>query len=152
MQEDMSTLHAMFADRDKILREITELPDGAEALTESEDQEIVGLLQQHVPAMETRVIGNAPLPPMTFHPIFVELIKHADKYTLTYEETAKGIKVKYTSEDPYVVMLVQEHAKLVSRFIRNGMEEIHKPYTLPKLADEGKTTPPLASQPGGDAR
>jgi hypothetical protein len=91
-----------------------------------------------VPAMEDRVLGNKPLPPMTFHPIFVELIKHSDEYTLTYEETAKGMKVKYSSDDPYVVMLVQEHAKLVSRFIKNGMEEIHTPYTLPKLDEETK--------------
>ncbi len=86
--------------------------------------------------MEERVLGNEPLPPMTFHPIFVALIKHADDYTLTYEETDKGMKVKYQSDDPYVVMLVQEHAKLVSRFIKNGMEEIHTPYQLPKFPKE----------------
>lgn len=118
-------------DRNKIKRTVKNLPDGAEAITESDDKTIAGLLQEHVPAMEDRVLENKPLPPMTFHPIFVELIKHADDYTLTYEETEKGIKVKYHSADPYVVMLVQEHAQLVSRFIKNGMEEIHAPYTLP---------------------
>lgn len=131
MQADMTTLHAMFGDRNKIKRTVKNLPDGAEAITESDDKTIAGLLQEHVPAMEDRVLENKPLPPMTFHPIFVELIKHADDYTLTYEETEKGIKVKYHSADPYVVMLVQEHAQLVSRFIKNGMEEIHAPYTLP---------------------
>jgi hypothetical protein len=133
MQSDMSTLHAMFADRDKITRTIKNLPDGAEAVTESDDEAIASLLKEHVPAMEDRVLGNKPLPPMTFHPIFVELIKHADDYTLTYAETEKGMKVTYQSDDPYVVMLVQEHAKLVSRFIKNGMEEIHTPYTLPEV-------------------
>ena len=139
MQGDMTTLHAMFADRDKIKRTITNLADGAEAVTESDDEAIANMLKEHVPAMEDRVLGNKPLPPMTFHPIFVELIKHADDYTLTYEETDKGMKVKYQSDDPYVVMLVQEHAKLVSRFIKNGMEEIHTPYTLPK-APKGTDT------------
>jgi hypothetical protein len=86
--------------------------------------------------MEDRVVGNKPLPPMTFHPIFVELIKHAEDYTLTYEETEKGVKVKYKANEPYVIMLVQEHAKLVSRFIKNGMEEIHTPYTLPTVSKE----------------
>ena len=123
----------MFADRDKITRTIKNLPDGAEAVTESDDEAIASLLKEHVPAMEDRVLGNKPLPPMTFHPIFVELIKHADDYTLTYAETEKGMKVTYQSDDPYVVMLVQEHAKLVSRFIKNGMEEIHTPYTLPEV-------------------
>jgi hypothetical protein len=36
------------------------------------------------------------------------------------------------------VKLVQEHAKLVSRFIKNGMQEIHKPYTLPKPTSKAK--------------
>ncbi len=139
MQGDMATLHAMFADRDKIKRTVTNLPDGAEAVTESDDNAIANMLKEHVPAMEDRVLGNQPLPPMTFHPIFVELIKHAGDYTLTYKETDKGMKVRYQSDDPYVVMLVQEHAQLVSRFIKNGMEEIHTPYTLPK-ASKGSST------------
>jgi len=133
MREDMTTLHAMFAGRDKITRLVNNFADGAEAITESDDAKTVSLLQEHVPAMEGRVLENDPLPPMTFHPIFVELIKHADDYTLIYDETEKGIRVKYIADDPYVVMLVQEHAKLVSRFIANGMQEIHKPYTLPEF-------------------
>ena len=144
MRGDMTTLHAMFADRDKITRTIKNLPDGAEATTESDDESIAALLKEHVPAMEERVVDNKPLPPMTFHPIFLELIKHAEDYTLTYEETEKGMKVKYHAETPYVVMLVQEHAKLVSRFIKNGMEELHKPYSLPSLEGEKKDDVPAA--------
>ena len=133
MRADMTTLHAMFAQREKINRTVTLLPGGAEAITESEDDQITALLKEHVPAMEGRVYEDNPLPPMTFHPVFVELIKHADDYTFTTEETARGIKVVYKADDPFVIMLVQEHAKLVSRFIANGMSEIHKPYAFPKL-------------------
>lgn len=134
MREDMTTLHAMFAARDKITRTVKMLENGAETTTESDDAKIAALLKEHVPAMEGRVHENKPLPPMTFHPIFVELIKHADDYTLTYKETEKGMKVTYEADDPFVVMLVQEHAKLVSRFVKKGMDEIHKPYTLPNVA------------------
>ena len=128
---DMTTIHAMFADQEKINRTVKLLPNGAEAITESDDIVIASLLQEHVPSMESRVLENNPLPPMTFHPVFVELIKHSEDYTLEYEDTEQGVKVTYHAEDPFVVMLVQEHAKLVSRFIKNGMSEIHKPYTLP---------------------
>jgi len=152
MRADMTTLHAMFANRDKIRRTITNLPDGAEAVTESDDGKIASMLQEHVPAMEDRITGNKPLPPMTFHPIFIELIKHSDDYTLTYEDTEKGMKVKYSSKDPYVVMLVQEHAKLVSRFIKNGMEEIHKPYKLPKLAKDSKESSAADSRPSDETK
>ncbi|TWT89368.1 DsrE family protein [Neorhodopirellula pilleata] len=136
MQSDMSTLHAMFADRHKIKRTVKMLPDGAVAVTESDDEMIAAMLKEHVPAMEDRVLGNKPLPPMTFHPVFVGLIQHADDYTLTHEETDKGVKVTYHSDNPYVIMLVQEHAKLVSRFIKNGMEEIHTPYELPEVSNK----------------
>ena len=133
---DMTTIHSMFDDRDKIRRTVKLLPDGAEALTESGDKDIVAFIQDHVPNMDSRVLGNEPLPPMTFHPVFVGLIKNAEKYTLDYEETDKGVKVTYQSDDPYVVMLVQEHAKLVSRFIKNGHDEIHSDYELPEFNEK----------------
>ncbi len=136
MRGDMMTLHALFNGRDKIKRTIKNLPNGVETLTESDDEKISSALQEHVPAMEGRVATNKPLPPMTFHPLFQELIKHASKVDFVYEDTDHGIKVTYTSDDPYVVMIIQEHAKLVSRFIQNGMEEIHKPYKIPSTNEE----------------
>lgn len=137
---DMMAIHSMFASRNRITRTVKEIPNGAEAITESGDPKIAKLIQAHVPAMENRIHEDNPLPPMTFHPIFVALRKHADDYNFEYENTKKGVKVTYTAEAPFFVMLVREHAKLVSRFLKNGMEEIHKPYKLPELAtisDEG---------------
>lgn len=133
MRSDMMTIHAMFDDRDAIRRTVTMLPDGAVSLTESDDEAIAARIKDHVPNMESRVLENQPLPPMTFHPVFQALIKHADAYSLDYEETEKGVKATYQSDDPYVVMLVQEHAKLVSRFIANGHDEIHADYELPEF-------------------
>ena len=134
MRQDMMTLHALFAARGKITRTVKMLPNGAETITESVDNRIAASLKEHVPAMESRVHDENPLPPMTFHPIFVELIKHADDYTLTYKETKNGITATYEADDPFVVMLVQEHAKIVSRFVKNGMIELHKPYRFPNVA------------------
>ncbi len=139
MREDMMTLHALFNGREKIRRSVKNLSNGAETLTESDDDEIATLLHKHVPAMEGRVLSNEPLPPMRFHPLFQELIKKAEKVAFDYEETDHGIKVVYTSDDPYVVLLIQEHAKLVSRFIENGMQELHKPYKIPETKSKGKT-------------
>ncbi len=139
MREDMMTLHALFNGREKIRRSVKNLSNGAETLTESDDDEIATLLHKHVPAMEGRVLSNEPLPPMRFHPLFQELIKKAEKVAFDYEETDHGVKVIYTSDDPYVVLLIQEHAKLVSRFIENGMQELHKPYKIPEMKSKGKT-------------
>ena len=134
MQSDMSVIHGMFNDRSKIRRWVNFLPDGAVAYTESDDPQLVKFLQSHVPSMDSRVVTNSPLPPMTFQPVFTELIKHAKDYALEYEDTENGVKVTYQSDNPYVVMLVREHAKLVGRFIHHGHQEIHAPYTLPKFS------------------
>lgn len=130
---DMMTIHGMFDGRERIRRAVTMLPDGARAITETDDRDLVLFLQSHVPAMDTRVLENQPLPPMTFHPLFQELIRNAEKYTLDYSFTDRGVEVVYQSEDPFVVFLVQEHAKLVSRFLRHGHGEIHAEYQLPKF-------------------
>ena len=71
MRPDMTVIHTMFEHRDKIERTVKILPDGAEAVTESNDDQVASLLQEHVPAVEERVLENKPLPPMTFHPVFV---------------------------------------------------------------------------------
>lgn len=154
-REDMTTIHALFDARDRITRTVKNLPNGAETVTESADDDIAGLIQEHVPAMEGRVNDNNPLPPMTFHPLFVELIKHAGEFEFNYEATEQGLKVTYTSDNPYVVLLIQEHAQLVSRFIKNGMEEIHRPYQIPDQAsaalsaskDTSGGTAPLSEWP-----
>lgn len=59
-QADMRTIHTMFDNRDKIRRIVTLLPDGAESLTESDDEELAAMLKDHVPNMDARVLGNAP--------------------------------------------------------------------------------------------
>ncbi|TWU42917.1 hypothetical protein Poly51_63570 [Rubripirellula tenax] len=52
-------------------------------VAESNDVAISKLVKELVPATGDRVLGNRPLPPMTFHPILLELIKRADGYTLS---------------------------------------------------------------------
>ncbi|MFK7817333.1 MAG: hypothetical protein AB8G99_01330, partial [Planctomycetaceae bacterium] len=133
---DMSTIHTMFAHRDTIRRTVKKTATGAEATTESDDEDVVALLQEHVPAMEARVHNNSPLPPMTVHPSVQSLIKHKADYVLSCEDTANGVKATYTAKEPFVILLVQEHAQLVSRFLQNGMSEIHRPYKFPTASSD----------------
>jgi hypothetical protein len=41
------------------------------------------------------------------------------------------VRVVETSQDPYVVKLLQAHAEVVSAFIANGRSEMMKNHTLP---------------------
>ena len=48
-----------------------------------------------------------------------------------YEITEKGMRVKETSDDPFVVKLIPTHAEVVSLFIKDGFEEVHRNHSLP---------------------
>jgi hypothetical protein len=39
--------------------------------------------------------------------------------------------VKETSDDPYVVKLIQAHAEVVSLFIKNGFDEARRNHEVP---------------------
>ena len=47
-------------------------------------------------------------------------------------EKENGVEVVETSYDPYVVKLIQEHAKVVSLFVKHGFEEDRRSHPVPK--------------------
>lgn len=48
-----------------------------------------------------------------------------------HELTSAGVRVIETSQDVYVVKLVQAHAEVVRAFIANGRSEMMKNHSLP---------------------
>ena len=139
---DRDVFHFLLANGDKIRREVKTLKDGVETITESDDPEVAGKIQEHVAAMYVRV--ETPSPIHMRDPLFAEIFRNTDKIVMKFEETEKGIKAIETSKDPYVAKLIQEHAKVVSLFVKNGFEEAHKNHAVP-----GKTLAPNALAAGG---
>lgn len=140
MRQDMLALHALLDQRDLVERSITDLPNGVETLTESDDEKVAKMIREHVAAMHKRLEKNEPMPMMTQDKLFVEIFKHAKQIKIRLEETPKGLKVIQTSDDPYVARLVQAHARLVDAFIANGMEEIHREHAVPSRDPTAETT------------
>lgn len=136
--EDQEVFHFLLANHDKLTRQVTELPNGVETLTESNDPEIAGKLQEHVEWMKVRIDKTQPI--RMRDPLFREIFKHTDKIKMEHEATEKGIKVIETSDDPYVVSLIQAHAKVVSGFVEHGFAEAMKNHPVP-----GKEPAPVAS-------
>ena len=128
-QTDREIFHFLLEHRTDIHRTVTSLPNGVETLTESDDPTIVDKLQAHVQAMSRRVEEQRPI--HRRDPLFAELFAHADKIEMQLEPTSKGIKVIETSDDPYVVQLIQAHAEVVSLFVKNGWSEMRKDHPLP---------------------
>jgi hypothetical protein len=119
---DMMAIHALFANRDQIHRTVTQIPGGVRTTTESDDPAVVAQLRQHVQAMYARLKEGRPI--NARDPLFAALFQHADKITFRTEDTAKGITVTETSDDPEVVGLIRRHAEVVNKFIANGMHEM----------------------------
>ncbi len=116
--------------RESIRRTVKELPNGIEALTESDVPEVAEMIQVHVEAMYDRVENTKPI--RMRDPIFREIFANADKIKMEIEHTEHGVRVTETSTDPYVVKLLQEHAKVVSLWIENGYAELPKNHPAPK--------------------
>ena len=129
---DRDVFHFLLANGKKIRREVKNLKDGVETVTESDDPEVAGKIQEHVAAMYVRV--ETPSPIRMRDPLFAEIFRNTDKIEMKFEETEKGVKAIETSKDPYVAKLIQEHAKVVSLFVKNGFEEAHKNHAVPGKA------------------
>ncbi len=128
-QKDMELFHFLLAHGDEIRRTVEELPDGVETLTESDDPEVADQIRAHVRSMYARLEEGRPI--HRRDPLFAEIFRHADDIDMTMEPTDKGIRVREASTDPYVVKLIQSHAKVVSAFITNGMAEMRKNHAVP---------------------
>jgi hypothetical protein len=126
---DMQLFHQLFDHRTEITRQVVNREDGIETVTESTNPEVTRLLQTHVAAMLARVKEQRPI--HRRDPLFAELFRYADRIEARYEMTPAGVRVVETSQDPYVVKLIQAHAGAVSAFIANGRSEMMKNHPLP---------------------
>jgi YHS domain-containing protein/acylphosphatase len=151
---DMQTIHALFADNQKIKRTVKNVENGVEALTESDDPKVKAMIIEHTWAMKERLAKKQPI--RQWDPLFAALFEHADKIKLEVKNTAKGVKITETSTDPYVVKLIQSHAQGVSEFVAEGMASMHKRHELPGAKTEenkflgkgdGVTTCPVTGEP-----
>ncbi|MCI0390983.1 MAG: hypothetical protein MOB07_19735 [Acidobacteria bacterium] len=105
--QDMKTIHALFNNHKKISRTVKNIERGVETITESDDPKVRAMIAEHAWAMKRRLENKQPI--RHWDPLFAELFKHADKINLQIIHTAKGVKVIETSEDAWVVKLIQFH-------------------------------------------
>lgn len=127
---DMEDFHFLLANRARIEREVTNLPNGIETVTRSDDPEVATRLKQHVTAMTARMDAGRPI--HARDPFFAELFRHAHKVRTQLIGLPDGMRVIETSDDAYTVTLLQEHARIVGLFIENGMAEVHRDHAVPK--------------------
>lgn len=128
-QVDRRLFHELVDNRAAIKRSVKVLPNGVETVTESDDPSIASKIQKHVQRMARRVKDRDPI--RMRDPLFAEVFRHADAISLEIEKTQRGVRVRETSDDEYVVRLIQAHAKVVSQFLKNGRAELRKNHAVP---------------------
>ena len=130
---DREVFQYLLANHEKIKRTVKELPNGVETLTESESPEVAAKIKEHVEWMTVRIKETNPI--RMRDPLFAEIFKHTDKIKMQHEDTAKGVRVTETSDDPTVAKLIKAHAKVVSGFVERGFAEAMKNHPVPSASD-----------------
>ncbi len=128
-QADHMGFHFLLAHRHQIRRAVTQLPDGVETVTESAEPAVGDGIRTHVRAMQARLEDGRPI--HARDPLFAAIFRHAHAITMRIEETPHGVRVTETSRDPWVADLIKAHAEVVSRFLANGMAEVHRDHPVP---------------------
>ncbi|CAG0954786.1 hypothetical protein PHYC_00402 [Phycisphaerales bacterium] len=126
---DQSVFHALLEDHTKIRRTVTVLPNGAEAVTESDDPAIAEMLVDHVTAMKDRLHTGRRI--RQWDPLYAAMFDHADKIQLTITPTGKGVRVLEVSSDPHVAEMIKAHARAVSAFAARGFDESAEAHPVP---------------------
>lgn len=129
-ERDQAVFHELLRRHEAIRREVTELPDGIRAVTESDDPELAGLIRAHAHEMHRRLEEGFGL--RHWDPAFVEIFAQRDKLRLVVTDTPDGVVIEETSDDPNVATLIRAHGAVVSAFVRSGGQAASQPSPLPE--------------------
>lgn len=131
--QDRDVFHYLLKNHEKITRTVTELENGVQTVTESDDADVVAKLQDHVASMHGRIVDGRRL--RMWDDLYREIFNHHDKIEMEIKNTPNGISVTETSDDRYVVDLIKSHASVVSGFASKGFEEARENHPVPPKSD-----------------
>ena len=148
MRVDQDVFHYLLERHELIRREVKNLDNGVETITESDDEAVSSMIQEHVAAMHERVKTGRGL--RFWDELFVAVFKNHDKIKMVVENTEHGVKVTETSDDAYTVKLIQAHAVVVSKFVKRGFDEAHENHPVPAVDPASTSAPSTATPPVAD--
>jgi hypothetical protein len=137
MRDVMTSIHFLFDNHAKIHRVVEDIPGGVLTMTISDDPEVAAMIRKHVRQVKAHVEAGRPI--RMWDPLFVEMVQHYKKIQFEVEDVPGGVKVRDTSEDPQVALLIRQHARRgVSEFVKAGWDRAHDAVPIPdgyKLTD-----------------
>ena len=141
MRADQDIFHFLLTHHGEIRRSVKRLDNGVETLTESDNPEVAAKIQEHVASMHNRVKEGRGL--RFWDELFVAIFEKYASIQMSVVNTEKGVKVRETSEDRFVVPLIQAHADVVSKFVAHGFDEAHRNHPVPNVPEFANASPKL---------
>ncbi|NNE91008.1 MAG: hypothetical protein HKN23_05120 [Verrucomicrobiales bacterium] len=127
-EEQRSVIHHLFQSHESITRSVELNKTGYTAKTTSKDPKISKALQTHVAQMKARLKQGFGV--RNWDPAFAEFREHYDALEISIENVEHGILVTVSGKNPKAVQVAQNHAKIISGFVKDGPAKMHK--THPK--------------------
>lgn len=116
---DMSTYMDLFGRHTELRRTVQLVPGGVRTLTEAGDPALTAQLQAHVASMYAHLDQDAEVSCMSSSlPV---LFRNSRRYRRSLANTASGVAVTETSDDPRITAAIRSHAAEVTGFVDNGM-------------------------------
>ena len=120
----------LFAHHQAIERHVEPLPNGVLTTTTSDEPQVAEALRLHVRQMKQRLVSGRPM--RRGDPLFRELFEYHDRIEMHIEDAPGGVRVRQTSDDEQVVLLIRAHAEVVTEFIEQGPAREHRMTPLPE--------------------
>lgn len=128
--EEMSTIHSLLSNHEKIRRSVEDIPGGVRTTTTSDDPQVAALIREHVREMKDRIEKGRPIRQMD--PLFREIFANHEHIHIDIADVLGGVRVTETADSPRVALLVRQHARrAVSEFVAEGMPRAMRPTPLP---------------------
>jgi hypothetical protein len=116
---DMSTYMGLFSRHNELRRTVELVPGGVRTITESDSSDLAAQLQAHVASMYMHLNQRAEVSCMSSS--LPTLFRDSRLYRRSLTNTAKGVVVVETSDDPRISAAIRSHAAEVTGFVNDGM-------------------------------
>jgi hypothetical protein len=123
-EEQRTIIHELAENHKKLIRKVKMTKSGYVATTTSEDKMLVEKLKTHFRYMKKRLDSGAMV--RRWDPAYAEMTDYYDQLKVAVEELPKGLKVTITGKNAKAAKVAQNHAKIVTKFVKRGPDELHK--------------------------
>ncbi len=118
-QADMATYMALFSRHTQLHRTVQLIPGGVRTVTEADAPDLVAQLQAHVASMYAHLNQGAEVSCMSSS--LPALFRNSRRYRRSLTNTAIGVAVEETSDNPRITAAIRSHTAEVTGFVDQGM-------------------------------